>query len=466
MSRAVVVGSGPNGLACAWTLARAGMDVTVLEAEDRIGGGARTSELTVPGLLHDECSAVHPMAAVSPVFEPLQIEWCWPDVGCAHPLDGGRAASFVRSLDETAAGLGADGKRWKQVFAPSRGFERLLEDLLRPVQHVPRHPLRLARFGIAAALPATVLARVWRTEEARALFGGVAAHGIAPMHLPFSSAVGMALVCAGHAIGWPVARGGSQAITDALADALRTAGGTIETGVRVRSLADVQPADAVVFDLSPRLVADIAGDRLPARVARAYRRYRHGPGAFKVDFAVEGGVPWENEACRRAGTVHVAGSFGELVRQEVEVNRGRMPERPFVLVAQQYLADPSRSVGNVHPLWSYAHVPHGWDGDATEAIIAQIERFAPGFRERIVATAIRPPAEVHARNANYIGGDIVGGANTPRQVLVRPRPAADPYVAGPGMWICSASTPPGAGVHGMSGWNAAQSVMRRLGLSA
>jgi len=465
VSSAVVVGSGPNGLACAVTLARAGMDVTVLEAEPQIGGGARTSELTVPGLLHDECSAVHPMGAASPFMKTLDIEWCHPDVACAHPLDGGRAAVIRRSLDETAAGLGDDGPAWKRVFAPSRRFEELLADLMRPVVHLPRHPLQLVRFGMAAAMPGTVLARAWRSDAARALFGGVAAHAIAPLDKPFSSAVGVALICSGHAEGWPVARGGSQAITDAMADALSAAGGRIETGVRVRSLADVQPADAVVLDLAPARVVEIAGDRLPGRVARAYRRYRHGPGAFKVDFAVEEGVPWENEACRRAGTLHVAGSFEELVHQELEVNRGRMPERPYVLVAQQYLADPSRSSGNVHPIWSYAHVPHGWDGDATEAVIGQIERFAPGFRERIVATSVRSTGEVEARNHNLIGGDIVGGRNSPKQILLRPRLGLDPYSTGiDGVWICSAATPPGAGVHGMCGRNAAQSVLRRLGL--
>ena len=467
MSRAVVVGSGPNGLACALTLARAGVDVTVLEAEDRIGGGARTSELTLPGLLHDECSAVHPMAAASPVFDGLGIEWCHADIGCAHPLDGGRAATMVRSIDETAAGLGPDGRRWGNVFAAGRTFDVLLEDLLRPVLRVPRHPLKLARFGIAAALPATVLTRAFRTEEARALFGGVAAHAIAPLNKPFSSAVGTALICSGHSVGWPVARGGSQSITNAMADALRAAGATIETGVRVGTLRDLSPADAVVFDLAPVRVAEIAGERLPPRVERAYRRYRHGPGAYKVDFAIEEGVPWENEACRRAGTVHVTGPFEETVHQELEVNNGRMPERPFVLVAQQYLADPSRSSGNVHPLWSYAHVPNGFEGDATEAVIGQIERFAPGFRERIVAMSVRPTSEVAARNLNYIGGDIITGANTPRQVLLRPRPALNPYDTGiPGMWICSAATPPGAGVHGMCGWNAAQSVLSNLGLKS
>jgi phytoene dehydrogenase-like protein len=468
VTSAIVVGSGPNGLACAAALVRAGLDVTVLEADAAIGGGTRSAELTVPGVLHDVCSAVHPMAAGSPFLRSLELdrhglEWCWPEVDCAHPLDDGTAGVLLRSLDDTARGLGKDGAAWKRVFGVSKGFDRLTDDLFRPLLHVPRHPLRLARFGIPAATPATVLARTWKTTQARALFGGVAAHALAPLSRPMSSAVGMALTCSCHAFGWPVARGGSKSITDALAAYVEAGGGRIETGVRVSSLADLPPAEAVIFDLAPRGVADIAGERLPARVARAYRRYKHGPGAFKVDFAVEGGVPWRNQACRKAGTVHVAGSFEEIVAGERDVNRGLMPARPFVLLAQQYLADPSRSNGDVHPVWSYAHVPSGYTGNATEAVVAQIERFAPGFRDRIVATAVRTTTEIAAANANYIGGDIITGANTPLQTTIRPRLAVDPYSTGaPGLWICSAATPPGAGVHGMNGYNAALSVLRSL----
>jgi phytoene dehydrogenase-like protein len=467
VTNAIVVGSGPNGLACAAALVGAGLDVTVLEAAATIGGGTRTEELTVPGVLHDVCSAVHPMAAGSPFLRSLELErygleWCWPEVDCAHPLDDGRAGVLLRSLDDTARGLGADGAAWKRVFGVAKGFDALTDDLFRPVLHVPAHPLRLVRFGIPAATPATVLARAWKTEQARALFGGVAAHAIAPLGRPFSSAVGMALTCACHAFGWPVARGGSRSITDALAACVQAGGGKIETGVRVSALSELPPADAVVFDLAPRGVAEIAGDRLPARVRRAYRRYKHGPAAYKVDFTVEGGVPWRNEACRRAGTVHVIGGFDEVVAADRDVNRGLMPARPFVLLAQQYLADPSRSNVDLHPVWSYAHVPHGYTGNATEAVIAQIERFAPGFRERIVATAVRTPTEIAADNANYIGGDIITGANTPLQTTVRPRLALDPYRAANGLWICSAATPPGAGVHGMNGYNAAQSVLRSL----
>ncbi|MEA2494150.1 MAG: hypothetical protein QOJ29_2061 [Thermoleophilaceae bacterium] len=467
MTSAIVVGSGPNGLACAAALAREGVDVTVLEAEDTIGGGTRSAELT-PGLVHDVCSAFHPMSAESPFLKSLGLdqhglEWLWPEIDCAHPLDGGDCGVLARSLDDTARALGHDGERWKRIFAPSKSFGSLTDDLFRPVLHVPRHPLQLARFGTPAALPATTLARALKTPKARALFGGVAAHAFTPLNRPMSSSVGMALTCALHAFGWPVARGGSQAIPDALASYIRQHGGRIETGARVASLAQVSDADAVVFDLAPVGVAEVMGDRLPARVARAYRRYRHGPAAFKVDFAVEGGVPWSAEPARRAGTVHAAGDFDEIVAGERDVNRGRMPERPFVLVGQQYLADPGRSNGDVHPVWSYAHVPSGYTGDATQAVIDQIERFAPGFRERIVDKSVRSPAQILATNANYIGGDIITGANTPIQITIRPRLALDPYSTGvPGFFICSAATPPGAGAHGMGGYNAAQSVLRQI----
>ena len=470
MSEAIVVGSGPNGLTCAVALAREGVGVTVLEAEGTIGGGARSAELTVPGVVHDVCSAVHAMAAGSPYLRSLGLErhgleWRWPEVDLAHPLDDGSAGVMVRSIEETARGLEGDGAAWRRVFgAPSRRFATLNDDdLSRPFLHVPRHPLSLVRFGLPAAVPAAVLARAWTGPRARALFAGVAAHAFSRFDRPMSSAIGMALVRACHAFGWPVALGGSQAITDALAADLREHGGEIRTGAQVESLAEVDAADVVVCDLAPSGVADITGDRLPSRVERAYRRYRHGPAAFKVDFAVKGGVPWASEACRRAGTVHAAGSYEEIARAEREVGAGRMPERPFVLVAQQYLADPGRSAGDVHPVWAYAHVPAGYDGDAEDAIAAQIERFAPGFRERVVATATRTPADLHAANANYVGGDIITGANTPVQILIRPRLALDPYATGiPGVFICSAATPPGAGVHGMNGHNAARSALRYL----
>jgi phytoene dehydrogenase-like protein len=470
MTEAIVVGSGPNGLSCAVALARAGVRVTVIEAAETIGGGARSAELTLPGLVHDVCSAVHPMAVGSPFLRSLGLErhglqWRWPEVDCAHPLADGSAGVMLRSIDATAQALGADGSAWRRAFgASAAAFDALSDDLLRPVAHVPRHPIGLARFGMLAALPATAVARRWRTPQARALFGGIAAHAMSPLHWPLSASIGTALVCSGHAFGWPVPRGGSQAITDALLAVLHEHDATVTSGVRVGSLSELPRVDAVVLDLAPRRVVELAAGRLPDRVERAYRRYRHGPGAFKLDLAVEGGVPWTNEACRRAGTVHVGGSFEEVVAAERAVNRGRLPERPFVLVGQQYLADPDRSAGEVHPVWAYAHVPAGFDGDAEEAIIGHIERFAPRLRERIVGRAVRSTTQIATDNENFIGGDIINGANTPWQLLIRPRLTADPYRTGiPGVFICSAATPPGAGVHGMNGYNAAKSVLRWLG---
>ena len=468
MSEAIVVGAGPNGLACAATLASRGVEVTVIEAAETIGGGTRSSELTVPGLLHDECAATHPMAVGSPGIAPLGLErhgleWAWPEVDLAHPLDEGGAA-FLRSVEATAAGLGEGGAAWKRIFGrPGERFEALQEDVYRPLPHVPRHPLELVRFGLPAAAPASVLARALRTEEAAALFGGVAAHAFAQLDRPFSSAIGMALICSGHRYGWPVAKGGSQRIAEALAAVVLEHGGRIETGRRVGSLAELPAVDAVVLDLIPAAVLELAGERLPPRVARAYRHYKHGPAAFKLDLAVEGGVPWAHQDSRRAGTVHAIGSFAELAAAERDVNRGRMPERPFVLVGQQYLADPGRSHGDLHPVWTYAHVPSGYDGDASEAILAQLERFAPGTRERVVARSVRTPVQIEGDNSNFVGGDIIGGACTPLQTLLRPRVTANPYDTGiPGVWICSAATPPGAGAHGINGYNAAIAALRTM----
>jgi phytoene dehydrogenase-like protein len=470
VTTAIVVGSGPNGLAAASRLARAGLDVTVLEASDAIGGGARSSEMIVPGLVHDHCSAFHPLATASPLFTELDLAseggltWLQPTVDCAHPLDDGSAGALCRSFERTAEFLQSDGKRWRHVFErPAARFEPLFADVSQPILRVPRHPLTLARFGVGAILPATTVGRVWRTEQARALWAGVAAHAFSRLDRPMTSAVGMMLIVAAHARGWVVAEGGSQAIAQALAADISHHGGRIETGVRVISAADLPPSDVLMLDVSPASAADILGDRLPDRVARSYRRFRHGPGAFKVDFAIEGDVPWTAPAAREAGTVHLGGSFDETVANELAVHRGVMPARPFVLVGQQYLADPTRSVGNVHPLWTYAHVPHAYPGDATEAIVGQIERFAPGFRDQIIGTAVRSTTELSTSNPNYVGGDIIGGAASVRQLLFRPRFAADPYFTGvPGTYLCSASTPPGAGAHGMCGSNAADRALARL----
>jgi phytoene dehydrogenase-like protein len=469
MTTATVVGSGPNGLAAAITLAQHGIEVTVLEAAATVGGGTRTSERLVPRLLHDDCAAVHPIAQASPFFRSLNLHdhglrWAWPSVDLAHPLDGGTAGAMVRSIEDTAQLLGRDGAPWKRLIGPiAAGFDDLIDDLLRPVFHLPRHPARLTRFGAAAMLPATMLAKMFSTEEARALFAGNAAHGWYPLTRVSTSAMALMFGAIAHRYGWPVAVGGSARITDALVDILKGLGAVIETGTLVRALSELGRPDIVMLDLSPTGVIEIAGDALPPRVARAYRRYRPAPAAFKMDLAVEGGLPWTNQHARAAGTVHVCGSADEVVAAERQTAAGQMPDRPFVLVAQQYLADPSRSAGTVHPVYVYAHVPHGFTGDATHAILAQLERFAPGTRDRIIAMHTRTPAQLQDDNPNYGGGDIIGGANNPRQLLMRPRSILDPYRSGiPGVYLCSASTPPGAGVHGMCGHNAGLSAIRHI----
>ena len=468
MTSAIVVGAGPNGLAAAARLARAGLDVTVLEASDTVGGGARSSEMIVPGLLHDHCSAVHPIAAGSPFLNSLQLDglrWLQPSVDCVHPLDDGSAGVLFRAIDRTARKMLGDGPRWRRLFGPMAArFDELFADASQPVLRVPRHPLTLARFGTSAMTPAAALARLWRIEETRALWAGIAAHAFYRLDRPMTSAVGLMLIASAHAKGWVVAEGGSQAIADALVADIERHGGRIETGHRVNAVADLGPCDVLMLDVSPSIAADILGDRLPRRVARAYRRFRHGAGAFKVDFAVEQDVPWtrrlQHARAERCTSAETSTKWSQTRRRSIAA---RMPERPFVLVGQQYLADPGRSVGDIHPLWTYAHVPHGYSGDATDAIIAQIERFAPGFRERIVGTAVRSTTEMSVYNANYVGGDIIGGASSPWQLVFRPRLAVDPYFTGvPGTYLCSASTPPGAGAHGMCGANAAARVLARL----
>ncbi len=466
---AVVVGSGPNGLAAAVLLARAGRSVTVYEAADTIGGGTRSAALTAPGLVHDECSAVHPFGLASPFLASLPLaehglRWCWPEVDLAHPLDDGTAAVMVRDLDRTCAGLGRDGRAWRRLVGPFVAhFDDLADDVLGPVLRWPDHPLLMTRFGVRAAAPASLLARTFRTEAAKALWGGNAAHLFHRLGWPLSSSVGLMLIAAGHVHGWPVAEGGSASISAALASLLRANGGTIVTGRPVHTMADLPTGAAVLMDTSPSAAAAIIGDRLPRRIARSYRRFRHGPAAFKVDLAVRGGVPWTAEQVRRAGTVHLGGTFDQIAAAEASTTRGVMPARPFVLVAQQSVADPSRSVGDLHPVYAYAHVPSGWDGDGERSVIDQIERFAPGFSERIEAVASRDPTGLGERNANLVGGDITGGANDPLQLVARPRLALDPYATGvPGVFLCSASTPPGAGVHGMGGFHAATRALRWL----
>lgn len=464
---AVVIGSGPNGLSAAVRLAEAGRSVLVLEQADVIGGGTRSAELTLPGYVHDVCAAVHALGVSAPAMSldtlgEHGLRWVWPEIPLAHPLDGGRAGVLYRSVDDTAAALGADGRAWRRLFGPLvENWPKVLPQLLGPVISVPRHPIAMARFGVHALQPASWVAKRFENDEAAALFGGCAAHAILPLTRPLTAAFGLMLAGSAHADGWPVAAGGSQAVADALAARLGQLGGTIRTGVHVRSLADLPAHGVALFDTNPAQLASIAGDALPARYRKRLNRFHHGPGAFKIDYALDGPVPWENDDCRRAGTVHVIGTLAELVAAEAEVAAGRMPERPYVLVVQSSIFDPSRAPDGKHTLWAYAHVPHGFDGDATEAIEQQIERFAPGFRDVVLARHVTAPHGLAAYNPNYVGGDIAGGAHSGLQLVFRPTIALRPYATpNPSLFLCSASTPPGAGVHGMCGRHAADRALR------
>ena len=467
-NNAIVIGSGPNGLGAAITLAGAGRSVTVFEARDTVGGGARSEELTLPGFVHDVCSAVHPLAVSSPLFRSLRLErhglaWVHPLLPLAHPLDGGRAAVLHRSLDATVAALGRDGAAYRRLMSPLlRDWDGLAPQLLGPPLRVPRNPLALARFGLRAARSARGLAeRTFRDEPARALFAGLAAHAMLPLEQPLTASVGLFLGAAAHAVGWPFARGGSQAIADALAAHLRSLGGEIVTGRVVESLDDLPAAGVVMLDITPRQVTRIAGSRLPDRYVRRLARYRYGPGAFKVDFALGAPIPWKAEACISAGTVHIGGALAEIADAERAVAEGGHPDRPFVLVAQQSLFDPTRAPEGKHTAWAYCHVPNGSTVDMTDRIEAQIERFAPGFRERVLARRVTSPAGFEQRNENYVGGDIAGGAHDGLQLLFGPAVRPVPYsTPARGVYICSSSTPPGAGVHGMCGYFAARAALR------
>jgi phytoene dehydrogenase-like protein len=464
---AIVVGAGPNGLAAAITLAQAGWSVEVREAADTIGGGSRTDALTLPGFRHDVCSAVHPTALVSPFLRALDLEsegleWIHAPTALAHPLDDGSAAVLETSIEATAEGVGADGRAYRRAVGPFvERWQDLVEDILRPIRG-PGHPLLMARFGLKAMQPAARFARAtFRGEPARALFAGIAAHGIVPLEHVASAAIGVVLGVAGHAVGWPAPRGGSQAVADALAARLRRLGGEIRTGCPVTDIGELGDARSVFLDVSPRQVLDIAGARLPAGYRRSLEAFRYGPGVFKMDWALDGPVPWTAEACRRALTVHVGGRLDEIASAERDMWEGRVPEKPFVLFSQPSLFDATRAPAGKHTAWAYCHVPHASTEDMTGRIEAQIERFAPGFRDRILARSSLGPAELEARNANLVCGVITGGAQTLRQTFFRPSMRYDPYsTPAKGIYICSSSTPPGAGVHGMCGYNAALRALR------
>ncbi len=466
---AVVVGSGPNGLAAAVELARAGWPVVVREASETFGGGARSAELTLPGFVHDICSAVHPLGASSPFFRSLPLhqhglEWIQPPRPLAHPLDDGTAVLLERSLDATAASLGRDGAGYRGLIEPLVGdWPRLEAALLQPLVRIPRHPLAQARFGLSAIRSARGLAEMsFAGERAQALFAGLAAHSILPLESAGSASFGLVLGILGHAVGWPIPCGGAQRIADALASTLHSLGGQILTGAPVESLDGLMPARAVLCDVTPSQLLRIAGSRLPASYRRALGRYRYGPGVFKVDWALNEPIPWRASDCTRAGTVHVGGTLEEIAASERAAWRGEHSDRPFVLLAQPSLFDPTRAPAGKHTAWAYCHVPNGSPVDMTERIERQIERFAPGFREVVLARHTMSPAELEKQNANLVGGDISGGANELRQIFARPALRAVPYATPvEGLYLCSASTPPGGGVHGMCGYNAARAALKQ-----
>ena len=464
---AIVIGSGPNGLCAAIELARAGRSVLVREGADTVGGSCRSAPLTLPGFVHDVCSTVQALAVSSPVMRSIPLadhglQFVLPDAPVAHPLDDGTAAVLQRSVDRTAESLGADGPAYRRLMTPFvERWDELSAELLGPVRF-PRHPLRLTRFGLRAIRSARALAGSWfKGQPARALFAGLAAHSIVPLEWAGSAAFGLVLGASAHAGGWPFARGGSQRLSDALASYFRSLGGTIETGSPVENVDDLPEARAVVCDVTPRQLLRIAGHKFPPGYRKALERFRYGPGIFKLDWALGGPIPWRAAGCARAGTVHLGGTFDEIADAERAPWRGEHAPRPYVLLVQQTPFDATRAPAGKHTAWAYCHVPPGSTVDRTQAIEDQVERFAPGFRDLILARSAMNSAAMERHNPNLVGGDVAGGANTLSQLFARPVARLNPYTTpAPKLFICSASTPPGAGVHGMCGYWAARAVLR------
>jgi phytoene dehydrogenase-like protein len=467
MKRANVIGAGPNGLAAAIVLARAGLDVHVFEAEEQPGGAVRSMPLTLPGFMHDAGSAVYPLGAGSPFFNELPLrelglEWIHGDAALAHPLDDGTAVMLEHNLRDAEREFGKDGRAWRQLVQPiAEHWMEFAEDGLSPPLHIPRHPLLMARFGIHAIQPAEWVAHSFKSSRMRALFGGLAGHSLLSFDRPLSSAVGLVLGGAAHAAGWPIPRGGAQAITDVLVKHLYNLGGTLHTLRRINSVDEIA-ADRIVTlcDLTPNQMISIAGRSLSPGYRRTLKRFKYGPGVFKLDYALSDPVPWRAAECRRAITVHVGGTFAEIAWSEYEVARGRTPERPFILLAQPTLYDPSRAPESRHVLWAYCHVPNGSTADMTSRMEAQIERFAPGFQDCILSRHVLTPTGLEQMDRNLVGGDINAGAFSIRQIIFRP--GIGSYGTGnPNLYLCSASTPPGGGVHGMCGYHAAKMALRR-----
>jgi phytoene dehydrogenase-like protein len=463
---AVVVGSGPNGLAAAITMASAGLRVVVLEGSSTPGGGCRTEDSTVPGFRHDVCSTVYPLLALSPFFQQeafvgLRAATLQPEVPFAHPLDRGNAAVAYKSIAATVASLGEDGRSYGRLIGPLVDrLPTIATDVMSPNRSPSRHPLDLGRFVLPGLLPARQLVRLFHGEKAPALLAGAAAHSTQPMTSPMTGAFGLLMTASAHAVGWPVVSGGGQTITTALLAELARQGGSIEMGHWVRSQSDLPGSTVVVFDTSPKAMFDIAGGYPTARAARSYGRFQSGPGVFKMDWALSGPVPWTNDDCRRAGTLHVGGTFAEVAASEAEVKAGRHPERPYCIIVQPSVCDPSRAPAGQHALWGYCHVPNDSAVDMTQQIEAQIERFAPGFSDLVLARVTRTAAEQARHNPNNLGGDIGGGAATLMQTLFRPTVRWNPYRTPlRDLYLCSASTPPGGGVHGMCGYYAARTVL-------